>query len=120
MSPSCASYAVPSKLTVTGHSNEAPDDGAVIVTIGGSSTAIPFRLCTAAYASSSPAPKVLFGLPPAALFPQDSFVRSCAALPSRSCAVLAGLPTSSGTKDQSNATTPATCGLAIEVPLFEA
>ena len=72
----------------------------------------------AASASTSPQPKWLFGswlIPPHSV-PFETVMSPAFAVVERTCFVSAICLTSAGRADQRSATTPTTCGAAIEVP----
>ncbi len=73
---------------------------------------------TAASASTSPQPKWLLGREPIPPHrePVPTVMFGFAVMP-RSCFVAAMSLTSAGRADQSSATTPTTCGPAIEAPV---
>ena len=79
------------------------------------SSSSPTAWVTAANTSSRPSPYMLLfsGVPPQVRSFTSTAVRSSSAR------VAVRSPVSSGTADHSSATAPATCGEAIEVPLFE-
>lgn len=75
---------------------------------------------TAAYASTRPKPNALLGTTVVEIPPQvwaGLTMTAVLVVPSRIARVVAMSPTRSGRADHRRATAPATCGVAIEVPL---